>query len=867
MKGLKNLILIAVSLFTTSSYASENILMLRDGDKLGNLMKSLFCELGAGCTNDAFSVPVGLFNAAIMIFCGFMTTYAILKLIMNTSINGSMGGDKQSFFIIRFVLGIGLLIPVPNYSVFNYLVFQVSNSGLALGSTVARAFTTDENIGRISATTIVVPDSLNLSHNIFLSSVCRRGIEKYFKDDLTYQNSAGGKKLVNMGITKSETYDAVNYHFGNTNSSGYAINYKECGTITIPKSQKNDNSGAYDKNSRKIAQLIEKRTLELMGEIDKIAIKFVEKPKYEQYQDVMDLSYGYQQAIKMEAYNLVKDKNEIKEIYKTIEDDGFLHAGAMTTRITRIVYKTNQAISKIPTSTGIPAVTNIHMQEYFNDEIIAVFNLIVEKMNSPISNGITLIDGNSNGKSGNNDASWWDKVKEIVTNPAMLLKRIFNFSAFMPDANDNIFMVMQSYGGWLLLSSGISFGAAIGLNLTLFNLSPGGSSVVSTLLNLFIIPIGGFGALCLYVLPMIPVFMWYGAIIAFVCSSAGAILVGTFIPASLILGGSDVFGQSANAFKQLVSMFFKPSILVMSLFLAITLVNLLGQLIMPYFFDIWKLAQDGSGYLSYLYSLVLMPFVFCLFMYYLNVTIFGTCLRNVDNITSWMSGAHGFDIQKGAAETGSTGATMGASAAGAAMGSVASNAADFKNARNTLAGKMGSGVNNFNGGGESSGSVDKGVGGAGSLSEARNLGSSSSGLDETSKPEQQPEPEPEQDADYSSQIKDHGLDDKYQSGYDKFKTDNPEASHNEAARYAYSSAISSKYGAGAGKVVSAAGAGNFNDENSKTMLSMYGTAKENGVSRSDLKTISSNVLESGKTGMEALQSFSANYNNITENKN
>lgn len=857
MKGLYKKLILMFSLLSANAFAvGDEIFTLQDGDKVGNVLKSLFCELASSCSSDAFSGMVSYLNYGILVFIGMVTCWFIFKSINAPSVEGKTGGSKVYWHILRFMLGCALVLPVlgssGSYSTFNFLVYSVAEQGIALGSATARVATKDENLGKLAATSMMPPETLNLAHNLFLSTVCMRGAEKFFKDDNTFLNSTGGIKIVDMGFTEISSNINKLIKFGNKIDGGYGINNDTCGQVSIPLLRQNLVSEDRDISYR-IATKVHNRTIELIKNIDKVAVKFVEKPNYELYSEVMTLSYAYQQAIKTDAYDLVKDENKIGEIYKSIEKDGFIHLGSMTVRITDVIQKTNNYIGRIPSATGIPQLNNKHLNEYLNAEFIGQLNKIIDKFDAPYGSGVAAMNGNS-------ESGWWDSIKAAITDPTVLIKKIFSSTPIIHDDNDNIFFVMQKVGGSLMTVAGSAFAAAGYAQLTM-GLTPGIASFIDFTMTVFLVPIIAFAGLCLYILPMIPVFIWYGGVVSYLISCAGAIIVASFIPATMILGGDDFMGQAANAFKQLLSMFFKPCLMVITYFLAISIMNVVGQMIMPTFFDIWNLSQDNSGLLTYLLSLVVYPLVFCSFMYFLITTVFKNTMNLSDQLISWIGGAHGFAINGGAAEFGSAGGSMGAAALGGAAGAAAGNISSLtkggggsggSSALDRLNNSMPKPANHQEQSTSASFGSGKGVGSPNSLSAARAASSGSGEADDVGSSSASFEDVQVPDADYSQQIEQYSLGNKYNEALDKIKEEEPDISNNEAAFYAMDSAISWKFGAGAGKVVAAAGDGDYNSLQATAALDMYTMKQEGGASRPELKSFSKSMLDTGKRGDDLL---------------
>jgi conjugal transfer/type IV secretion protein DotA/TraY len=860
MKGLYKKIILMFSLLSAKAFAvGDEIFVLQDGDKVGSAFKSLFCELASTCGSDAFSELVGILNYVIIFFIGFVSCYFMFKSISAPAVDGKTGDGKFHWHVIRFFLGCAIVWPVVgsngNYSTANFFVYKVAEHGIAVASYAARTAVKDSSLSKIAATSMMPPETLNLSHNLFLSSVCMRGAEKFLGSDVTYLNSTGGKKIVEMGFTETSSLTNKIIKFGNKNNGGFGISDSECGEVNIPLLQ-----STLDKNSQKIATKINNRTIALIKDIDAVAVRFVDNPNYELYKEVMSLSYSYQQAIKLDSYDIVRDEDRTKELYQSIEKDGFLHLGAMTNRITQVIHDTNKSINKIPVATGIPEVKNIHIKEYLNSDYIKEINKVIEKFDAPYGSGISGIAGNS-------DSSW----SSVVKDPTLLVKKIFASTAYTIDRNDNIFVVMQKFGGWLMLVATGALTLASTAILTAGNVplvSAGTSALLGVLIGVVILPILGFAATCLFVLPNIPTFIWYGGVVSYMISCSGAIIVASFIPATMILGGDAIMGQAVNALKQLLSMLFKPLLMVALYFLAIVLMNFVGQLILPTFFDVWNMSQDNSNIFTYIASLWIFPFVYFTFMYFLITTVFKNTMNLSDVLVSWMGGAHGFAINGGSAEFGSAGGSMGAAVTGAAAGGVASGVSEIAKLRSQKNGgesaldrlnkSMPMPANQSGGSTKAFGNASKGVGSPNSLNAAK---AASSGSGDGGEAEQNgsfddmQSNQPIEDDFDATQYE--GLDDctkdyekyeAYTSSYQSFAANNPNSPDVNAKHYAVDSAISWKHGRGAGKIVKQAGNGSYGNEDA---VKMYNSLNNNR----DKNTQYAKNLDGNLTGQELIDDY------------
>lgn len=862
---IKKLLITIYALFSSIAFASTSttvsILDLPATDKIYQIFGAMFGGLGVfGSGSNPFLKQMAIIDNGLLVFSGLITAYLILNWVIKVAHEAELGRRAtDAWQIIRYVSACALILPVINgYSTAQYLTATVVKYGIALSYNTANILFDGETIQEVSITSLAPKKIDAVAHNLFLSSVCRYAFEEAYKNP-TYVQSTGGV-VPKFGITKEKGFFQDVVHIGEVgHKNGYNKDF--CGSYLIPtyESSKSVISGAkYE--STEVAILVNKNNsllaAKLFNDVDKAAKELVDSKNLEVYKKVSAAAQEYSKNSADYAFNLVKNENKIKQMSDAVKVDGALYTGAYYMRITELQSKVNEAIAKVPSATGIKEIPDAMIAEVLRP-YVGLINEVVKEQNLSMTIGINGIDGNK-------DSSWWDTIKGAVTgDPELIIKKIIS-SAISPitfDEKSNLVTSTQTIGAWAL-SAGSALVLLAGGLLIVGGVTPGIANFIQTITEFFAPPLLLFGATALFITPMIPFYIFTGIMIAWICSATATIIIANFIPVCMMFNGSDTMGQGANAFRQLLSILFKPALSVVCFCASIVITGLIGQAVMSIFISAWNLAQDESGIIVYLVSLIFLVASYALFSSFLIFQITMTCMKMADPMLSFIGGA-GVQLGGDAATYGNSGAAMAAGAAGGMAANALSGAKEYSSSKNNASSLgngsdplKGKGMGNVAPSGESASNAGLNKSpSANSFSEVKK-NSSSSTSDEAAPVEQ---------VDYSQQIAEFELGEKYDDAYQSLKEQKPDASHNEAANYALNSAISYKYGAGSGKAVAAAGNGDYKNADSQMMLAMYRTAQEAGLSRNELKEISSKINDGDLKGDDAIKEFAVNFSQKINN--
>lgn len=889
---MKKIFIYVYALLFSTLASAESILTNPPTDKLDMIFGAMFGRLGVFGTNGSnpFLAQMKILDSALLVFAGIISTYLVCNWVMKTAHEGENGKKAASgWHLMRWASACALIIPPPGlggYSTSQLLAATTVKMGISLAYNTANALFDGDSLKEIATSNLSLQKVDSVAHNLFLSSVCVYAYQDFYKQN-TFVNSSGNQ-VPKFGKKTERGMFTDDVHFGQISDYGQ-YDKDICGTYSIHRFEANNQLNASIQNGsvpsiaaglvidKSISDNNAKLAAKLLNDIDKLGKEFITKKDFSTYQKAIDAGAEYSKNSRDFAFNLIKNDTKVQQMSDAVKNDGSLYVGAYYMRISDLQSRTNAAIAKVPTATGIKKIDPSLSNEIYS-ELIKPINSYGEKLNSPIATfGINTIDGNK-------DSGWWESIKATFKgDPNVILKKLISSGTapFVFDERSNLVSSVQALGGWALGFATTLLIAGGMISMTA-GIHPGIASYTKLIMEIFAPSLLLFGSTALFITPMIPFYVFIGAMIAWICSATATILIANFIPICMMFAGNDAMGQGSNAFKQLLSIVFKPALLVISFAAAIVLTNLIGQTVMSIFMSAWNLSQDNAGIITYLISIIFLVASFALFSAYLVYQIFMICMKLPDQMISFLGG-NGIAIAGEAMGFGSAGGAfaggVAGSVAGAAMKERGSNAA-----KNGLEGSTSVLKNKAMGNTSPSGSGDSGASGgvagkeknANSLSAAMNANSASdsSSFDSNNN-------ELDADNENNHSFEDFNVDDyeglndstkdnapfeAYNNALKSFKDKNPNASETEAKFYATDSAISWKYGSGAGKAVAAAGSGSYNNEDAKLLYKMYDTASNSNFSRDNLKSISKEINENNLTGNEALQSFSKKFAEIQSKK-
>lgn len=724
----KLLITIYATLFSSFALAGD-LFDVPETDKLYQIFGAMFGGLGVfgGSGSDPFINQMSIIDNALLIFSGVITTYLVLSWVIKLAQEGEVGKKTGDVWhLIRYIAACALIIPAPGlngYTSAQLIVANIVKMGIGVAYQTAQKLFSEDGIKEIATTNLASKKIDAVAHNLFLSSVCRYVLTEAYNTDI-FKNTTGGQVPV-FGYTTERGMFNDTINIGQTSSYG-KFDVDSCGTYTIHRyesSKKVVAGSKFDSDiiSSLISQNNAKLAVKLFNDIDKVAKEFVKKKDVALYSKVTAAASEYSDNSSSYAFDLVKSDKKISQMAEAVKIDGALYTGAYYMRITELQSKVNEAIAKVPSASGIKDINTSSVAESYKD-VIGSLNKIAVSQNLSMIVGINSIDGNQ-------DSSWWSTIKGAISgDPELILKKIISSSLapIVYDEKSNLVSSVQVMGAKSLDIGGSLIVAGGAVSLTA-GLHPGVATFTQTITEMFAPSFIRFGGAALFITPMIPFYIFVGVMITWICSATATIIIANFIPVCMMFAGNNSMGQGANAFKQLLSIVFKPALSVVCFGASIVLTNLIGQAVMSIFMSAWNLAQDDSGIILYLVSLIFLIASFALFSAFLIFQITLISMKLPDQMISFIGGA-GVGIAGEAASFGGAGGAFAGALAGSAAGSAMKAADRFKensgdsgnkSALDRLNNSMPKPVSQANEPSSASSGSSKGVGSPNSLSAAR----------------------------------------------------------------------------------------------------------------------------------------------------
>ncbi|MDN8026754.1 DotA/TraY family protein [Burkholderia contaminans] len=639
-------------------------------DKMMLSLNSIFGQLGVfGATgNDPLINLIKIINSACLIVGGLFTGWYILHTIKFQAHDGKIIGRLSPFHIIRFPVCVALLLPVINggYNTAEVLVGQVIKMGIGLADSANSEFMSNQNLISVAQSGLIKPQVSNLAYNLFASYACMHLLEQDKADyPILHPNTSAG-------ITIEKGMNNTIYKFGDKNGTVDSCGYMTVSNWQAPPVSSGSVTGYTNivqmADAIPIMQAITQRNQEdvqkLMSKMDSLSSKLVSSNSPADPNEIAQAVADYQNDVNTFASQKITSLDQFSQLKKSADTDGFIFLGAYYQKISKLIDLTNSALANVPVATGVTSYKEISWDKYS----VVMKNI---QRTVDLSNNGTLNFGVGNEEGGTN-YGWLDVAKSMVKDVSVepLVKKLFTSTAsFTFDASENALLKVERIGGWTATVVGSVGGGILVLTSSAGNI-PGIGLALIALFKLFVPPLLVFSFYCLYVVPMIPFFIWFGCIVALMISYAETIVGASLWVLAVMLEGHDAMGQGANGFKQILSIFLKPLLMVMGFVVSTVFLQVLGTLASSVFADVWNLSQSDSNLFIYVIGMFAMPFMYVALMSYLVIRCFNIIHIIPDQVMNWIGG-HGVSMSGAGQEGANVGAGAGAGF-GASLGAMAS---------------------------------------------------------------------------------------------------------------------------------------------------------------------------------------------------
>lgn len=635
-------------------------------DKMMLALNSMFGQIGVfGATgNDPIINLIKIINYSAMIVGGLCTGWYIIHTIKFQAHDGKAIGRLQLFHIVRVPICTALLLPVINggYNTAEVLTAQVIKMGIGLADTANSEFMSNQNLVSVAQSGLIKPQVSNLAYNLFSSYACMHLLEEAKQG---YPILYGTKTI---GVTTETGMNNTIYKFGYTNGTGTE---NICGSMSVSNWQAPPVSSGSISGYTNIVQMADAIPImqaitqrnqtdaqKLMNTMNSLSAKVVSSNTPADPSAIAQAVADYQNDVNTFASQKIVALDQFSQLKKSADTDGFVFLGAYYQKISKLMDLTNSALANVPVATGV-----IDFSEVPKDRWSVIMANIQRTVN--LSNNGTVNFGLGNEEGGSN-TSWLDTAKAMIKDGLSiepLVKKLFTSTAsFTFDTSENALLKVERIGGWSATLTGAVGGGLLILEASVGNI-PGVGLALNALFQLFVPAMLAFSFYCLYVVPMIPFFVWFGCIVALMISYAESIIGASLWILAVMLEGHDAMGQGANGFKQILSLLFKPLLMVLGFVVSTVFLQVLGNILSSVFADVWNLSQSDSNLFVYVLGLFAMPFTYVAIMSYLVIKCFGIIHIIPDQVMNWIGGSgvsmsgHG---QEGASKGAGAGAVAGA---------------------------------------------------------------------------------------------------------------------------------------------------------------------------------------------------------------
>jgi conjugal transfer/type IV secretion protein DotA/TraY len=630
------------------------------GDKAMMLMASLFGDIGmfGASSSDAFSAVIRVFNGACLFIGGILVAYTIIAGTIGTAHDGEMLGKKFSsvWVPIRTALGTALILPIlpGGYCALQGIVAWLVVQSIGMASFAWQTYLSSSNLTAAVTMNIQSPDVKQFAYTTLQSLVCVEAMKiEMAKEEATILGGANS----DWGITKTESLKNVDYFFGDKNENA-GFKRDTCGSLTVTKfsfagittpggavnSVMNGVSGLIDAAQaiQRSATINTEHTTQvaaLIGVLHSQATILVTTRSPLDI-NVIDVAIAnYEKTIKETATREVSALDPFKGLSESAERDGFILAGAFYMKLAFLSDLVNRSMAATPTAQGPSSVV---VGGLYKDQMATYMESMdrtLAKAKTATTFGLADV-GNATDSS--SDGIWDTIRKKLDINAYMkdMLRSTLNFAI---QDDEHPLIAIKRLGNTLIqVGSVISIGL-IGIiamaNGPLTGLALAGQTVAQILVSPLLLA-GGFLS---YVVPMMPFFMWLGAVIGW-----SLLVIEAMVAAPLWAimhlhpNGDDAVGKGGNGYTLVLSLLLRPIFLVFGLIGSLVVLQVFGQLYNTIFADVFLMnTSDSTNWFMMIITFLASGLIYAGGLWVIIKKSFGLMTDIPDNLINWIGSSAG----------------------------------------------------------------------------------------------------------------------------------------------------------------------------------------------------------------------------------
>ncbi|WGS54409.1 DotA/TraY family protein [Paraburkholderia sp. D15] len=620
---------------------AQNLFTVPQGDLALALTNAVFPDLAGTGGADPMASGIGIFVACCLIVGGVLVTHTLFVTTVGTAHDGEFLGKKYNpaFMPIRFAAFTALLLPVVkgSYCLMQVIVYWLVIQGVGLADTVWTKYVSSQNLSQSMTASITPPQVNDFAYKTFESLVCLQLVQNAMKDPSADVLNGGS----DFGQSTATGTMSNFIYFGDKNEvSGFTKD--SCGRITIgiysvPAVQTSsvtsfmfNVSDAYTRmkaiNDAHPAE-VNKMIASLTPLAARVAAGAVIDPA-----QIDKIANTYQSDMLQVAQAQVATMDLFANISQNASQNGFAVAGAWFVPLSFYMDMINRSVASVPTATGPNGMTTGIVQDQW-EHIMSPLQKTLDKASQTLTLGIDSQPGGAN-------QSWWSSIKDTVLkgDVNVIFNRVFSsVTQYKTIDGENPMMSLTRLGHYVLAAGVGSFMAVIGLMSTVGN-APGIGTALLAVMSFVVAPLLITGVIITYILPFMPFLIFIGALVGWAVLVIEAVIAAPlWCVMHLTANGDEVLGSGAAGYRLVLSLLLRPVLLVFGLIAALTMTQVVGDLLNRLFAGAFLLSQTDSGFLvKVLGGMIMAPIMYAAMIFTFLKKSFEMTTHIGDHIENWI---------------------------------------------------------------------------------------------------------------------------------------------------------------------------------------------------------------------------------------
>jgi len=612
---------------------------------------------------DAFGGAVAAFNGAVLIIGGLLVAYTILAGTLGTAHDGEMLGKQFSsiWLPIRTAFGTAMVLPIlpGGYCLMQGLVMWLVMQGVSLGNMIWNAYTAPTQGAQVALSLATQTNIRNFVFDVYMAQVCVAASQKAWEQM---------PEAFRVGRTTSFGQSTINplggveerIRFGNT---GLLRDRDFCGYVNIPNledvaaqrdfaavpSATSISGAAPMFRTPSLTPIMQahinsvRLVIAQTGPIAISAIAVANPTEADQAALVARLdavANTYKENIRA-AITAVLASPEQQASNEARRAHGWFLAGTWMTQIiqaqNRILSAANTEVSRSVSINTIKDESRDSAWEFAQRGYAQIAGV------RPEVNAFLNPAEAAGGEAANEgvqqpSVSWDGRIAAFVSGFVMGI----DFQDLKSDQRHPL-IIMNDMGSRILTGVNVGLVAAIvaagvgGLaGVVGYNIMPL-VTVIFSVIGPLVTVLVGVGGLLAYILPNLPMLLWFGIIIGWTVLVVEAIIAAPlWAVMHLHPSGNDIAGKGSAGYGLVLGLILRPALIIFGLIAAIILSGLFGQLLNRVFFSVFS-GNSSDASLGF-FAIIFGTALYATFMYHIIMTTFSLMHKIPDQLLRWVGG-------------------------------------------------------------------------------------------------------------------------------------------------------------------------------------------------------------------------------------